>query len=292
MVATDAPSDEPAPPARNGVLAWSRVVAPGAEGSAPRTSIVVDGNGGVDVIDPDVAYHSAPAWSPDGRSLAYVDDGRLVVVRNGSRPERAFTCRPPTCLGIGPPSWSPAESAVAFGLIGERAEGLAVLELGARRPEVLPGLGVEGPPAWSPDGTTFAVPAGDRIDLVDRADGTTVRSVAFPGRLGAGVAWSPLGDALAVEATSDGTTGLWLVPIDGGPSTLLTSCPDDGCTDIDPAWSPDGRRLAFTRARCDLPGGDCSTGDLFVLDVDGGAAEPLVTGAPLDCCAAWQPLVE
>ncbi len=39
---------------------------------------------------------------------------------------------------------------------------------------------------------------------------------------------------------------LWLLPVESGTPTQLTN---DAFADTDPAWSPDGRELAFTTDR-------------------------------------------
>ncbi len=48
-----------------------------------------------------------------------------------------------------------------------------------------------------------------------------------------------------VHDDSDGRYGIWVVGIGGGALRLVTS---PGYGDLDPAWSPDGRWIAFTRS--------------------------------------------
>jgi len=69
-----------------------------------------------------------------------------------------------------------------------------------------------------------------------------------------------------------GNGDVWVLPVAGGaPRRLTTSKASDGS----PAWSPDGKRLAFVSRR----EGD-STGQLYVLPLEGGEAER-VTDMPL-----------
>ncbi|WP_199425060.1 S9 family peptidase [Actinotalea solisilvae] len=103
-------------------------------------------------------------------------------------------------------------------------------------PSDLPLLRVPGAPALSPDGTTVVV------------------SVTAPD-----------------PGTDEYVGGLWTVPVDGSraPRPLTR-----GHRDTAPAWSPDGRRVAFVRAE---PKG---TPQVHVVDAHGG--EPVrVTDAPL-----------
>ncbi|MBC9716583.1 serine hydrolase [Streptomyces sp. TRM66268-LWL] len=72
---------------------------------------------------------------------------------------------------------------------------------------------------------------------------------------------------------------LWTVPAGGGPARRLTREPADTA----PAWSPDGRTLAFVR------GGGDGPPQLWLLPADGGEPEP-VTELPLGAGApVWSP---
>ena len=61
-----------------------------------------------------------------------------------------------------------------------------------------------------------------------------------------------------------GEADLYLVPTAGGPSRRLTSMPGN---ESEPAWSPDGRWIAFVAKR-----GDDKESQLYVLPTDGGEA--------------------
>src|SRR5579862_2604251 len=72
--------------------------------------------------------------------------------------------------------------------------------------------------------------------------------------------------------------GLWLVGADGGRPRRLTGGPH---SDVYPAWSPDGRRIAFVS---DRGGADRR---LYLIDPDGG--EPKQVCAAGDGLHAWPP---
>ncbi|HEY1910508.1 MAG TPA: amidohydrolase family protein [Vicinamibacterales bacterium] len=85
---------------------------------------------------------------------------------------------------------------------------------------------------------------------------------------------SPDGKAVAFTALGD----LWLMPIGGSPIQLT----NDPAVDIDPAWSPDGRRLAFVSDR----GGHM---DLWIRDLATAADLQLTHEQGSLSGPAWSP---
>ncbi|MCY1136799.1 serine hydrolase [Actinoplanes sp. Pm04-4] len=181
---------------------------------------------------------TSPAWSPDGRQLAFLRGGEeppqvWLLPADGGEPE-AVTDLP---KGAGAPAWSPDGTKIAFSapvatadadekapIVTERldyqADGagwlrdvrkhLFVLDVETRQVrQVTEGDWHAGDPAWSPDSArlAFAAATGSDADLVFRAplhvlDITDPKARPRVVGLDEGVAgpavWTPDGDALVV----------------------------------------------------------------------------------------------
>ena len=174
-------------------------------------------------------------------------------------------------------SFSPDGSQVVFGWTGEKQD----------NPDIYVKVVGQDPPlrrttdpawdhsaAWSPDGRHIAFlrghpPAGKKMGLYLISPlGGTERKLAetrIPGTflLGTCLNWSPDGRWLAVcdwAEDSPGPLSVFLLSVDTGERRRLTS-PTEG-RDVSPAFSPDGRTLAFARS------GSGFTSDLYLLDLD------------------------
>jgi Tol biopolymer transport system component len=200
---------------------------------------------------------TTPVVAADARAaLAAPGATRLVVVERGAQGSRLVMVD---------------EEGLRQRVLTEAEEGAPVLDL---------------MPAWSPDGRwiVFAssrergAPAGERFSLWIVS---ALEPGAKPSRLtsDAGVDWTPTfppdGRAIVYASTGDsGSFDLWRLELEEGAPprpgarTPLTRTPAE---EKDPAFSPDGKRLAYTAV-------EGSRHRVMLADADGTHASELIEG--------------
>lgn len=230
--------------------------------------------------------------SPDGQLVAYV-----VKTADLDRNEYDSTIYlAPTAAGdsrqltIGPgrdsaPRWSPDGTQLAF--LAERSgkSQLYVVGIAGGDPQQLTELdaGVSSP-VWSPDGQRIAVlstTGSDTTAVAQEWPGGTIRRI------------TDTRYRFDVVGYTDGRVqNLWIVPVAGGALWQLTASP---CDLASPAWSPDGREIAFVANResqADLS----FHSQLYITDVPGEAMSAptdsprrVSVGTETAAAPAWSP---
>ncbi len=234
-----------------------------------------------------------PAWSPDGRRIAFVrreesySDIYLLDANGGLPTQVTFNRGRSTprsqefmheVVWAMAPTWTPDASAIVFlsQVAPPSAEPLAEyplsiyryrLSLIGRREPTNDDLLVRAEnadfqrPAWAPDDSLLAfvrVPrdnAPKQIMLFDPANAAVQPYPGIPDHA-YDPAWSPDSRWLAFAAQIGGRTDIWALPhpsIGGSPVRLTTVG-----TARSPTWSPDGSQLAYAKV------GDAGT-DLYVI---------------------------
>lgn len=202
-----------------------------------------------------------PAWSPDGRRLAFVASGSGgagdLFVADADGTHRGRITRTDG-VDEASPSWSPD----GRHLVVERRGTMVVVRAdggGGRR------LGAGLEPAWSPGGRRIAFTDGDDLYLVSTKGGRPRQVTSAPGAQTA-PAWAPDGRRLAYVSDETGALDIYVLDLGSGAVTPLTA---DPAVDGTPAFSANGKNVVFTSNRS---GGEL----LWRTPVAGPAAGPPV----------------
>ena len=206
-------------------------------------------------IGPVPVRDNSPAWSPDGRWVVFASSrGRqgllrtslwIVAAEPGAQPRRLTSSDPDGEAHDRDPTWTPDGAAVVFASDREGRFDLWRLELT---------LGRYGSPMAVGEPTRITRSDHHALHPSLSPDGTRI---------------------LYTEVDFEsGRSALWMWS--DGEARPLT----EGPADATPAWSPDGKTIAF--AALVLRKSGAQDTDIFLVDVDGGnrrllADEPLAT---------------
>jgi dipeptidyl aminopeptidase/acylaminoacyl peptidase len=221
--------------------------------------------------------------SPDGQQIAlsvYKAVDELAVTNlwlmntDGSDSRLVIDCAPGSCAN---PAWSPDGKVIAF----ERQEASSTGSIGPSRVWLYNPVTRESTPVfednqvlgfgpvWSPDGSRLAFFDGNvqAIKVMTLSSGSVIE---IPNMMGDAGTFAPDGNQLAyVDVRQVGVqfyAQLWLADLsaDVGLRELLEASEEDQS----PAWSPDGKWIAFARRRLDRSEGWGS--QLALVDVASG----------------------
>jgi Tol biopolymer transport system component len=263
-------------------------------------------SGEIYVMDPDgknqknitnsPASETRPAFSPDGKKIAFVRDFKGIFVMNPDGSGQTQILDGPS-MGFssgsitGNPSWSADGKKIAFegipkgSLDGPDIYVINVDGTGLTRLTTDPAS--DGAPCWSPDGTKIAfssirdrVPGEVNYEIyVMNADGSNQTRITNNTKFDSSPAWSPDGKRIAFTSRRDDNFEVYVMDADGSNQTRLTNDPEQ---DSDAKWSPDGTKIAFLSSR------DKRFGEIWSMNPDGTGLVNLTNADGFDMDPSWQ----
>jgi Tol biopolymer transport system component len=208
----------------------------------------------------DFGYNFFPAWSPDGRYIAFAHSGGaehpgIYLVPTLGGPPRKLIELPnaQSCKPI--PSWSPDGKFLIFSDKSSSnpctVNELSLEDLKVRRLSAPPDpSNGDGSATYSPDGNTIAFVRNTK-DVEDiylmPAPGGEAHRLTFDNRLILGVTWTPDSKELVYASNRGGANfGLWRVSASGGAPERVPVGSDGA---FGPTISLKGHRLAYGSGR-------------------------------------------
>jgi len=187
------------------------------------------------------------------------------------------------------PSFSPAGKRMVYITVIEGREQLFVMNAdGTGSIQITRDDADHEDPAWSPDGKTIAfvrIKENAEVIYLMKADGTDMRQLTPDNVRTIHPNWSPDGSKLAYCTDDDlapprkNDADILVIDIATRKiSTLIT-----GGVNTYPAWSPDGKLMAFRRMLGEM------NSEVFVANADGTGAKNLTNHPAFDGWPAWSP---
>ena len=241
-----------------------------------------------------------PAWSPDGRWIAYMTGAlfgplSMFVVDVDTGQQRQITQLPPGTIESGQPAWLPdsrhlvvpyiplsrQQSPNDLGIVDIRDGAISRFTTTVAEGFSVPSVSADGSrliaTSVSRLSEIWKVPLGREPEASGRAAVRLVDSSMRP-------MWSSVsrdGRRLLFNSPASGARNLWMMPVDGSaPSRQITAMPGDAVSHS--SLSPDNTRVAFASIAS-------GHSDIWTQNIDRSDLRQLTNDEPADSWPVWSP---
>jgi Tol biopolymer transport system component/predicted Ser/Thr protein kinase len=197
--------------------------------------------------------HEFPAWSPDGKSLAYVHEAngfKKIFLQSPQREAQQVTLGSADDIQ---PDWTPDGQALLFVRSNQSRGKLEPGDVFGR---------YDGGDIWKKD-----LNSGKEEKFIDNAFHPSL---------------SPDGKLIAVEASWAGPRRIWIADAQGHNPQQITSDSSEAVDHLEPNWSPDGKQIVFQYL-------ERTKFSIRVVNVASHATTTLTDGRFLDLNPVWSP---